>query len=125
MIIFDDHQNPLGVPEEVQDEEMQEAEEALNGIEFDDLLDSLATSPMDSDAHESASSVLSLMSDTVNNGPDEIALVTKATQGKSDLELDFEMPSGPVSEAEVPPVSVAGVYKSRYKGAYMWAMNKK
>ena len=34
------------------------------------------------------------------------------------------MPSGPVSQAEIPPVSVAGVYKSRYKGAWLWAMNE-
>ena len=29
-----------------------------------------------------------------------------------------------MSEAEIPPVSVAGVERSRYKGAYQWAMNK-
>ena len=29
-----------------------------------------------------------------------------------------------MSEAEIPPVSVAGVYKSRYKGAWLWAMNE-
>ena len=34
------------------------------------------------------------------------------------------MPSGPVSEAEIPPVSVAGVNKSRYKGAWLWAINE-
>ena len=34
------------------------------------------------------------------------------------------MPSGPVSEVEIPPVSVAGVSKSRTKGAWLWAMNK-
>ena len=34
------------------------------------------------------------------------------------------MPSGPVSEAETPPVSIAGVYKSRYNDAYLWAMDK-
>ena len=33
------------------------------------------------------------------------------------------MPSGSVSEAEIPPVSVAGVYKSRFRGARLWAMN--
>ena len=109
---------------EVQDEVMQEAEESLGGFEYDELLDSLATSATDYDAHESASSVLSLMNDTANSSPDEIALVIKETQGKSELGSDFEMPSGPVSEAEVPPVSVAGVYKSRYKDAYMWAMAK-
>ena len=34
------------------------------------------------------------------------------------------MPSGPISEAETPPVSVGGVLKSRYKGAWLWAMNE-
>ena len=43
---------------------------------------------------------------------------------RSELESDFEMPSGPVSDAEIPPVSVSGVYKSRYKGARLWAMNE-
>ena len=110
--------------EELQDEEMQEAEEALSGYVFDELLDSLATSPPDYDAHESASNVLSLMCETANNAPNEIALVIKETQGKSELESDFEMPSGPVSDAEIPPVSVAGVDKSRYRDAYLWTMNK-
>ena len=87
--------------EEVQDEEMQEAEKALSGYVFDELLDSLATSPPDYDAHESASNVLSLTCETADNAPNEIALVTKETQGKSELESDFEMPSGPVSDAEI------------------------
>lgn len=108
----------------VQDEEMQEAEETLNGHEYVDLMDSLATSPTDYDAHESASNVLSLMCETAEEAPAEIALVMKETRGKSELESDFEMPSGPVSEAEIPPVSVAGVYKSRYKDAYLWAMKQ-
>ena len=63
--------------EEVLDEEMQEAEEALSGYVFDELLDSLATSPPDYDAHESASNVLSLMCETANNASYEIALVIK------------------------------------------------
>ena len=29
-----------------------------------------------------------------------------------------------MSEAEFPPVSVTGVSKSRYKGAWLWAMNE-
>ena len=94
---------------------MQEAEEALSGYVFDEFLDSLATSPPDYDAHESASNVLSLTCETADNAPNEIALVIKETQGKSELESDFEMPSGPVSDAEIPPVSVAGVDKSRYR----------
>ena len=53
---------------------------------------------------------------------DEVALVATETQGES--ESEFCMPSGPVSEAEVPPVSVAGVDRSRYKGAWYQAMDK-
>ena len=34
------------------------------------------------------------------------------------------MPSGPISEAETHSVSVGGVLKSRYKGAWLWAMNE-
>ena len=40
---------------------------------------------------------------------DEFDLVVKESKGKSELESDFEWPSGPVSEAEIPPVSVTGV----------------
>ena len=58
------------------------------------------------------------------NTPDDFALVIEGKEGESELESDFEMPSGPVSEAEIPPVSVAGVYKCRYKGAWLWAMNE-
>eukprot|EP00903_Cladosiphon_okamuranus_P006200 g6097.t1 len=70
----------------VQDEEMQEAEETLNGHEYVDFMDSLATSPTDFDAHEYASNVLSLMCETAEGAPAEIALVVKETQGKSELE---------------------------------------
>ena len=86
-------------------------------------MNSLATSPPEYDALESASNVLPLMCGTAGDEPDDIALVIKGTEGKSELELDFEMPSGSVSEAEAPPVSIAGVHKSCYKNAYLWAMN--
>ena len=105
---------------ELEAEEMQEAEEFINGHACDDLLDSLATSATGFDDHESASNVFSLMHDTAIDEP-EIALVTMES-GKSESEI--EMPSGPLSEAEVPPISVAGVYKSKYKDAYLWAMDK-
>ena len=51
---------------------------------------------------------------------DDITLVIDGTEGES----EFEMPSGPISEAETPPVSVGGVLKSRYKGAWLWAMKE-
>ena len=61
---------------------------------------------------------------SMDDTPDDFALVIEGKEGESELESDSEMPSGPVSEAEIPPVSVAGVYKSRYKGAWLWAMNE-
>ena len=39
------------------------------------------------------------------------------------LETEVSMPSGPVSEAEVPPVSVAGVQKSLFRDAWCKAMD--
>ena len=51
---------------------------------------------------------------------DDIALVVEGTEGES----EFVMPSGPISKAETPPVSVGGALKSRYKGARLWAMNE-
>ena len=90
----------------------------------DESSESLATSPMGSDIYESSYNVLSLMSSMQDTQDDEFALVVKESEGKSELESDFEWPSGPVSEVEIPPVSVAGVERSGYKGAYQWAMNK-
>ena len=57
---------------------------------------------------------------SVDDEYDDIALVVDGKEGES----EFEMPSGPVSEAETPPVSVGGVLKSRYKGAWLWVMNE-
>ena len=72
---------------------------------------------------DSAYNVFSLMN-CMDDVPDDVALVIEGKEGESELESDFEMPSGPVSDAEIPPVSVSGVYKSRYKGARLWAMNE-
>ena len=82
------------------------------------LSDSLALRPLEFDVKESNNNVLSLMS-IMNDEYDDIALVVEGTEGES----KFEMPSGPISEAETPPVSVGGVLQSRYKGAWLWAMN--
>ena len=49
---------------------------------------------------------------------DAVALAAIDTQGES----EFCVPSGPVNEAEIPPVSVAGVDRSRYKGTWYKAM---
>lgn len=47
---------------------------------------------------------------------DEFALAG-IRRKENELKSDLEMPSGPVSEAEIPPVSTAGANKSRYKRA--------
>ena len=60
----------------------------------------------------------------MDDTPDDFVPVIEGKKGESEVESDFEMPSGPVSEAEISPVSVAGVYKSRYKGACLWAMDE-
>ena len=60
----------------------------------------------------------------MDDTPDDFVPVIEGKKGESEVESDFEMPSGPVSEAEISPVSVAGVNKSRYKGAWLWAMNE-
>ena len=83
------------------------------------LSDSLALRPLEFDVKESNNNVLSLMS-SMDDEYDDIALVVEGTEGES----TFEMPSGPISEAETPPVSVGGVLKSRYKGTWLWAMNE-
>ena len=83
------------------------------------LVDSLALRPLEFDVEESNNNVLSLMS-SMDDEYDDIALVVEGTEGES----GFEMPSGPISEAETPPVSVGSALKSRYKGAWLWAMNE-
>ena len=75
------------------------------------LSDSLALRPLKFDVKESNNSVLSLMG-SMDDEYDDIALVVEGTEGES----EFEMPSGPISEAETPSVSV--------KGAWLWAMNE-
>ena len=52
---------------------------------------------------DSAYNVFSLMN-SMKDTPGDSALVIEAKEGESELESDFEMPSGPVSEAEIPPV---------------------
>ena len=97
------------------------SEAVLADYEHDELVRSRDANPTGSGAHESATNVMSLMN-CMDNKHVESALAVK--EGDSELEFDFEKPSGPISEAEIPPVSVAGVNKSRYSGAYTWAMNQ-
>ena len=63
----------------------------------------------------SAYNIFSLMN-SMDDTPDDFALAIEGKAGESELESDFGMPSALVSKAEIPMVSVAGVYKSRYKG---------
>ena len=101
-------------------EQEDESEEGLGGYDYNVLSDSLALRPLEFDVKGSNNNVLSLMS-SMDDEYDDIALVVEGTEGES----EFEMPSGPTSEAETPPPwSVGGVLKSRYKGAWLWAMNE-
>ena len=109
--------------EDTRKEQEIESEMGLGGYDYDELTDSLASRPADLDIQDSVYNVFSLMN-SMDDTPDDSALVIEGKEGESELESDFEMPSGPVSEAEIPPVSVAGVYKCRYKGAWLWAMNE-
>ena len=109
--------------EDTRKEQEIESEMGLGGYDYDELMDSLASRLADLDMQDSTYNVLSLMN-TMDDTPDDFALVIEGKEGESELGSDFEMPSGPVSEAEIPLVSVAGVYKSRYKGAWLWAMNE-
>ena len=104
-------------------EQERESEMGLGGYDYDELTDSLASRPADFDMQDFSCNAFSLMN-SMDDTPDDYALVIEGKERESELESDFEMPSGPVSEAETPPVSVAGVCKSRYKGAWLWAMNE-
>ena len=104
-------------------EQERESEMGLGGYDYDELTDSLASRPADFDMQDFSCNAFSLMN-SMDDTPDDYALVIEGKERESELESDFEMPSGPVSEAEVPPVSVARVYRSRYKGAWLWAMNE-
>ena len=96
-------------------EQERESEMGLGGYDYDELTDSLASRPADFDTQDSAYNVFSPMNSM--DTPDDFALVIEGKEGEPESKSDFEMRSGPVSEAEIPPVSVAGVYKSRYNGA--------
>ena len=100
-------------------EQEDESEEGLGGYDCNVLWDSLALRPLEFNVEESNNNVLSLMS-SMDDEYDDIALVVEGTEGES----EFEIPSGSISEAETSPVSVGGVLKSRYKGAWLWAMNE-
>ena len=103
-------------------EQEKVSEMGLGGYDYDELTDSRASRPADFDMQEFASNVFSLMN-SMDDAPDDVALVIEGKKRESQLESDFEMPSRPVSEAEIPPVSVAGGCKSRYKGTWRWATN--
>ena len=100
-------------------EQEDESKEGLGGYDYNVLSGSLALRPLEFDIKESNNNVLSLMS-SMDDEYDDIALVVEGTEGES----EFVMPSGPISKAETPPVPVGGVLKSRYEGAWLWAMNK-
>ena len=76
---------------EAMEEDKFSSEAVLADYEHDELVKSLEANPAGSGAHESAAGVMSLMSsmDTMHV---ESALAVK--EGESELEFDFEMPSG-------------------------------
>ena len=82
-------------------EQEDESEEGLGGYDYNVLSDSLALRPLEFDVKESNNNVISLMS-SMDDEYDDIAVVVEGTEGESEV----EMPSGPISEAETPPVSV-------------------
>ena len=95
-------------------EQEDESEEGLGGYDYDVLSDSLALRPLEFDVKKSNNNVLSFMS-SMDDEYEDIALVVEGAEGES----EFEMPSGPISEAETPLKSVGGVLKSRYKEAWL------
>ena len=63
--------------EEMHETEVLESEQVLGGYDYDELSESLATSPMGSDIYESSYNVLPLMSSMQDTQDDEFALVVK------------------------------------------------
>ena len=82
--------------------------ESLRWGESEDVLD---------DFHSNLFSFLSSVVD------DEVVVEDFSFAAKESERGEVRMPSGPVSEAEVPPVSVAGVHKSEYRDAWYVAMD--
>ena len=80
-------------------EQEDESEEGLGGYDYNVLSDSLALRPLEFDVKESNNNVLTPMS-SMDEEYDDIAMVVEGTEG----EFEFEMPSGPISETETPPV---------------------
>ena len=102
-----------------------ECESKIGEYEFDDLLNLVSvpkplnhSAPVEKKQAEMDfnGDIFSLMSSVVDVNPNGIALDTAKTDGKS----ESCMPSVPVSKAEIPPVSLAAMYKSRHRAA--WAM---
>lgn len=83
--------------------------------DIDLLSDSLACRTLEIDTVEFNSNVFSLTS-SMNGNYDEYAMIA--------VWSEFEMPSGPVNEAEKPSVSVGGVSKPRLEEAWLTAMKE-
>ena len=97
----------------VRQEEEISSEEGIDGHEFSELSESRAASgPWKSNEPPTIEDVnsdfFSLMCNVVDCDADALGAID--TQGES----DFCVPSGPVNEAEITPVSAAGVDRSRY-----------
>ena len=105
-----------------------ECESKIGEYEFDDLLKLLSVlKPLNHSAPvekkqagmDFNGDIFSLVSSVVDVDPNGIALDTAKTDGKSESCI----PSDPVSKAEIPPVSVAAMYKSRHRAAWEMAID--
>ena len=107
-----------------------ECESKIGEYEFDDLLNLVSvpkplnhSAPVEKKQAEMDfnSYIFSLMSSVVDVDPNGIALDTAKTDGKS----ESCMLSDQVSKAEILPVSVAAMYKSRHRAAWEMAIDAK
>ena len=75
--------------EDTRKEQEIESEMRLGDCDYDKLTDSLASRPADFDMQDSAYNVFSLMN-SMDDTPDDFALVIEGKEGESELESDCE-----------------------------------
>ena len=113
------------VSEAVEEALQTESERGCDDFGYDEMYEYLccssgrAVGESKDDVDDFNSNVFSLLSSVNDPVSNDVALAVDGPVKESDVCL----PSGPVSEAEVPPVSVAGVHKSRYASAWQDAMD--
>ena len=106
----------------------QASEHGYGGYHFDDMFDrftgsgSLRWGKSQEAMDDFNSNLFSFLCSFEEQGvrtDDDVALTMNESES-----TEIRMPSGSVSEAEVPPVSVAGVHKSAYRDAWVDAMDR-